>query len=193
MNKTLPDSPINKAIPRQSPQSRWSTCSLRRTSPKILAFSPISACPRPAARPRWRPRQSRRGCRIRPGRRPPSAMQEIASAPSPTCAQTERSRREPGPLRLSSSIAASASLRILPVSTVSAASMISFSTGLTASGCGCVSAHFRRARRSGLRPALMASVYFAMLPRVSFSRTSRSLTQRSIRMMRESGRSSPVA
>ena len=62
-------------------------------------------------------------------------------------------------------------------------------TGFTASGCGCVSAHFRRARRSGLRPALIASVYFAMLPSVSFSRTSRSLVQRSIRIMRESGRS----
>src|SRR6516225_7279386 len=74
--------------------------------------------------------------------------QPSATAPTPTWPQKSRLRRASEPFALSSSTAASASLRTAPSCTVSAASTTSASGTLT--GCGCTASSLRRYSR---RPA----------------------------------------
>src|SRR5216683_8445808 len=85
----------------------------------------------------------------------PSAAAETqprATAPTPTCPQKSRLRRESDPLVLSSSTAASASLRTAASCTVSAASITSVSGALIAAGWPGSSAR-RNSRSSASRTA----------------------------------------
>src|ERR1700730_3653005 len=119
-------------------------------------------------------------------------MQPSARAPCPIVPQVDQSRLEPGPLRLSSSIAASASLRRCVVSTLSAASITSLSNEAIFLGWllrDCLSL----ASNDASGAALLERVYLAMLAMVSVSTLSRSFAQGRRAMIRVIGRSEPVA
>jgi hypothetical protein len=91
-----------------------------------------------------------------------------------------------GPLRLRSSIEASAALRIWASSIVSAASTTSLRIGWMSEGWRSTT-RLSVARRSASRAALLARVYFAMLPTVRRSVSSRSFVHVSMHRMRETG------
>src|SRR5262245_50051632 len=106
-----------------------------------------------------------------------ATTQPIDRAPCPTWPHEVSARLEFGPFCLSSSIAASDSLRMRAVSTVSAVSITSLRILAVSSGW-LGAARLRMASKCKSRTALLASVNFAALPVVRLSTLSLSVGER---------------